>query len=113
MNLASQSVLECLNACFDHRREVYIPELGRSFAVQHQQTKIFACQNPVSQGGARKGLPRSFLNRFTRVYCEALSSDDLLTILQCMHPQVPHSVLATMVLFNEQVRAYFSSHFQV
>ena len=28
LNLASQSVLEGLNACFDHRGEVYIPELG-------------------------------------------------------------------------------------
>lgn len=29
LNLASQSVLEGLNACFDHRGEVYIPELGK------------------------------------------------------------------------------------
>lgn len=28
LNLASQSVLEGLNACFDHRGEVYVPELG-------------------------------------------------------------------------------------
>lgn len=30
LNLASQSVLEGLNACFDHRGEIYIPELGES-----------------------------------------------------------------------------------
>lgn len=68
MNLASQSVLEGLNACLDHRGEVYIPELGRTFHIQHGQTRIFACQNPLNQGGGRKGLPRSFLNRFTQVH---------------------------------------------
>lgn len=67
LNLASQSVLEGLNACFDHRAEIYIPELGMSFQVQHEKTKIFACQNPFTQGGGRKGLPKSFLNRFTQV----------------------------------------------
>lgn len=67
LNLASQSVLEGLNACFDHRAEIYIPELGMSFHVQHEKTKIFACQNPFTQGGGRKGLPKSFLNRFTQV----------------------------------------------
>lgn len=67
LNLASQSVLEGLNACFDHRAEVFIPELGLHFKVQHTKTKIFACQNPYRQGGGRKGLPKSFLNRFTQV----------------------------------------------
>lgn len=67
LNLASQSVLEGLNACFDHRGEIFVPELGKTFQVEHQNTKIFACQNPQHQGGARKGLPKSFLNRFTQV----------------------------------------------
>ena len=67
MNLASQSVLEGLNACLDHRGEVFVPELGRTFHIQHERTRIFACQNPLNQGGGRKGLPRSFLNRFTQV----------------------------------------------
>ena len=66
INLASQSVLEGLNAVLDHRAEVFIPELGMQFSVQ-PGTKLFACQNPVSQGGGRKGLPKSFLNRFTKV----------------------------------------------
>lgn len=66
LNLASQSVLEGLNACFDHRGEVYIPELGRTFIVK-PDTRLFACQNPLRQGGARRGLPKSFLNRFTQV----------------------------------------------
>lgn len=74
LNLASQSVLEGLNACLDHRAEIYIPELGMSFQVQHEKTKIFACQNPFTQGGGRKGLPKSFLNRFTQVSNPSLLS---------------------------------------
>lgn len=68
LNLASQSVLEGLNACFDHRGEVYIPELGKTFSVK-PGTRLFGCQNPLQQGGARRGLPKSFLNRFTQVTC--------------------------------------------
>lgn len=67
MNLASQSVLEGLNAVLDHRGELYIPELGRTFIIESKKTKLFACQNPMSEGGARKGLPKSFLNRFLQV----------------------------------------------
>ncbi|CAB1097864.1 unnamed protein product [Ectocarpus sp. CCAP 1310/34] len=66
LNLAPQSVLEGLNACLDHRAEVYIPELGRSFRCP-PTFKVFAAQNPLGQGGGRKGLPRSFLSRFTKV----------------------------------------------
>lgn len=62
LNLASQSVLEGLNACFDHRGEVYIPELNKTFEVK-AGTKFFGCQNPLRQGGGRRGLPKSFLNR--------------------------------------------------
>ncbi|KAG1714135.1 Midasin [Nymphon striatum] len=67
LNLASQSVLEGLNACLDHRGEIFIPELGKTFQLQSQKTRLFACQNPLSQGGARKGLPKSFLNRFSQL----------------------------------------------
>ncbi|KAG7737776.1 hypothetical protein KL932_004079 [Ogataea haglerorum] len=53
MNLASQSVLEGLNACLDHRGEAYIPELDRSFR-SHPDFLVFAAQNPQHQGGGRK-----------------------------------------------------------
>ncbi|EPQ54550.1 P-loop containing nucleoside triphosphate hydrolase protein, partial [Gloeophyllum trabeum ATCC 11539] len=66
MNLAPQAVLEGLNAVLDHRGTVYIPELGRSFS-RHPGFRIFAAQNPLHQGGGRKGLPKSFMNRFTKV----------------------------------------------
>ncbi|XP_065176268.1 midasin-like [Sycon ciliatum] len=103
LNLASQSVLEGLNACLDHRGEVYIPELGKSFKVQHGSTRIFACQNPLQQGGGRKGLPKSFLNRFTQVYVEPLTADDLLFIGKAIYPSIPQEMLKNMISFNAKV----------
>lgn len=76
LNLAPQSVLEGLNAVLDHRGEVYIPELNKTFKLG-AATRIFAAQNPLKQGGGRKGLPQSFLNRFTKAYLRKLQSDDL------------------------------------
>lgn len=80
LNLAPQSVLEGLNAILDHRGEVYIPELNKTFKLG-QQTRIFAAQNPLRQGGGRKGLPQSFLNRFTKVYLRKLERTDLLHVV--------------------------------
>ncbi|XP_074625737.1 midasin-like [Acropora palmata] len=103
LNLASQSVLEGLNACLDHRAEAYIPELGMAFRVQKGQTRLFACQNPLNQGGGRKGLPKSFLNRFTQVYVEPLSKSDLLFITGALYPRIDASVVDKMVTFNMKV----------
>ncbi|KAL3884189.1 hypothetical protein ACJMK2_030409, partial [Sinanodonta woodiana] len=103
LNLASQSVLEGLNACLDHRGEIFVPELGRIFHIQHNKTRIFACQNPLNQGGGRKGLPKSFLNRFTQVYIEPLSRDDLLFITTKMYQDIPLHILGKMVDFNQRM----------
>ena len=73
---AGQSVLEGLNALLDHRAEVFIPELGATFQCP-PTFRIFAAQNPVQEGGGRRGLPKSFLNRFTRVHVELLDMHDL------------------------------------
>ncbi|KAL9041364.1 MAG: hypothetical protein Q9214_004136 [Letrouitia sp. 1 TL-2023] len=88
MNLASQSVLEGLNACFDHRGEVYISELDRTF-TRHPNFVAFATQNPHHQGGGRKGLPQSFVNRFTVVYADPFSLNDLQMI--CSHRSLKSS----------------------
>ncbi|OSD02514.1 midasin [Trametes coccinea BRFM310] len=98
MNLAPQSVLEGLNAVLDHRGTVYIPELGRSF-VRHPSFRIFAAQNPLQQGGGRKGLPKSFLNRFTKVYVQEMSSADLLLICRNLFPQYPSHLLEKMISY--------------
>ncbi|KAK6297294.1 hypothetical protein J4Q44_G00318770 [Coregonus suidteri] len=103
LNLASQSVLEGLNACFDHRAEIYIPELGMSFQVQHEKTKIFGCQNPFTQGGGRKGLPKSFLNRFTQVFVDQLTSEDMEFIGDSIFPNIDNQIISKMVQFNNRL----------
>uniref|UniRef100_A0A3Q4MRM4 Midasin n=1 Tax=Neolamprologus brichardi TaxID=32507 RepID=A0A3Q4MRM4_NEOBR len=103
LNLASQSVLEGLNACFDHRAEIYIPELAMSFQVQHDKTKIFGCQNPFTQGGGRKGLPKSFLNRFTQVFVDQLTSKDMEFIGDLIFPSIDKEIVIKMVEFSNRV----------
>lgn len=52
---------------------------------------------PPQEGGGRKGLPKSFLNRFTRVHVELLQQTDLLFIAASLHPRVPPATLGRMV----------------
>ncbi|AET39337.1 AAA family ATPase midasin Ecym_4273 [Eremothecium cymbalariae DBVPG len=96
MNLASQSVLEGLNACLDHRGEVYIPELDKSF-IRHPNFMVFAAQNPQYQGGGRKGLPKSFINRFSVVYMDTLTADDLLLISKHLYPNISSDTCKKMI----------------
>ncbi|AOA61441.1 Dynein-related AAA-type ATPase [Komagataella phaffii CBS 7435] len=98
MNLASQSVLEGLNACLDHRGEAYIPELDKTFPC-HPNFVVFAAQNPQYQGGGRKGLPKSFINRFTVVYVEMLSEQDLNLISQHLYPKIDPEISAKLIKF--------------
>uniref|UniRef100_A0A1B0DG05 ATPase dynein-related AAA domain-containing protein n=1 Tax=Phlebotomus papatasi TaxID=29031 RepID=A0A1B0DG05_PHLPP len=41
--------------------------------------------NPLKQGGGRKGLPQSFLNRFTKVYLRKLCQEDLLHVIEAQY----------------------------
>lgn len=100
LNLASQSVLEGLNSVLDHRAEIYIPELNRTFSCP-KSFRIFGAQNPLQQGGGRKGLPKSFLNRFTQVYVEQMQSEDLLFIAMMMYGDIGEDNLRKMINFNE------------
>lgn len=102
MNLASQTVLEGLNAVLDHRGTVFIPELGRSFE-RHPDFRVFAAQNPLQQGGGRKGLPKSFLNRFTKVYLQEHTPEDLLMICRQLYPG-DEEIVQKMITFNEIIR---------
>ena len=103
LNLASQSVLEGLNSCFDHRREIYISELDKTFQIQVDSTHIFATQNPMRQGGGRKGLPKSFLNRFTKVYMQTLEASDLMYICGKAFTEIDCQTLNLMVGFNQLI----------
>ncbi|KAK4395085.1 Midasin, partial [Sesamum angolense] len=99
LNLAPQSVLEGLNAILDHRAEVFIPELGRSFKCP-TSFRVFACQNPSYQGGGRKGLPKSFLNRYM---FDELVDEDYLSICSSLFPSIERSLLLKLVAFNKRL----------
>ena len=103
LNLASQSILEGLNAVFDYRNEVYIPELNRTFTL-HPDTKIFACQNPISEGGDRKGLPKSFLNRFSKIFMSGLEKEDYVVICESLYPTMDRSLISRMVEFSSSLQ---------
>lgn len=98
MNLASQSVLEGLNACLDHRGEVFVPELNMVFK-RHREFRLFAAQNPHSQGAGRKGLPSSFVNRFSVIYTDILNADDLFDICEDMFPDLDYYIFPELVHF--------------
>ncbi|PKS10225.1 hypothetical protein jhhlp_001975 [Lomentospora prolificans] len=98
MNLASQSVLEGLNACLDHRGEVYISELDQVFK-RHPDFRLFAAQNPHHQGGGRKGLPSSFVNRFVVVYADVFSGEDLSLIASNNSPNLPRETIEKLIRF--------------
>ncbi|RRT66389.1 hypothetical protein B296_00040228 [Ensete ventricosum] len=99
LNLAPQSGL---NAILDHRAEVFIPELGLTFKCP-PSFRVFACQNPSHQGGGRKCLPKSFLNRFTKVYVDELDADDYLFICRSQYPSVPETLLTKLICFNNRL----------
>jgi midasin len=102
MNLASQSVLEGLNACLDHRGEVYISELDQVFK-RHPDFRLFAAQNPHHQGGGRKGLPASFVNRFIVVYADTFTEDDLTLIAGHNFPDLSAEVITSLIRFVTQL----------
>ena len=96
LNLAPQPVLEGLNGVLDHRRVAYVPALGRSFAAP-PAFRVFAAQNPLAQGGGRKGLPASFLNRFVKVSVAPLRARDLRVALHALFPALGRAPVRTMV----------------
>ena len=103
LNLASQSVLEGLNACLDHRGTAFIPELNRSF-TRHPEFRIFAAQNPHAQGGGRKGLPKSFINRFSVVYVDPLKEMDMSIIGNHLFPKIPPDVIVKLIRYVSQLQ---------
>ncbi|CAK5046856.1 unnamed protein product [Meloidogyne enterolobii] len=108
MNLASQSVLEGLNSCFDFRKNIYISELDRTFDVDARKCRFFACQNPHSQGGDRRALPKSFVNRFISIFIEEMTDDDFIFILTEYSKTIPNGnlylsneLIAKIILINK------------
>lgn len=108
MNLASQSVLEGLNSLLDHRRSVFVPELS-SAVTAHPKFRLFAAQNPAREGCGRRGLPRSFLNRFTKVTIEAPTILDLNLIAQATYPSLKKDDIAKVVSTLHKLKLHFDT----
>jgi midasin len=108
LNLAPQPVLEGLNALLDHREQVYIPELNQTFDCP-SSFRVFAAQNPFHQGGGRKGLPKSFMNRFTAVTVAELLETDLQLILSNIYPQIQGDDVNMMVHYVQALNMLANS----
>ena len=106
INLASQSVLEGLNSLFDHRGEVFISELNRTFHLKSNSTRFFATQNPAETTHGRKSLPRSFLNRFSKIYMESLKEADYNQIFANLLPDTSEefrTLVLNLISWNEEL----------
>jgi hypothetical protein len=65
--------------------------------------RIFAAQPPMARGGGRKGLPQSFLNRFTKVHLAPLLEKDLRAIVASNYTVVTAELIDKMMInFNQQ-----------
>ena len=101
LNLCPQQVIEGLNGLLDHRHSVFIPEINLEVKCA-KEFRVFAAQNPVNQGGGRKGLPKSFLNRFTKIYMEDLTELDYVGILDDLFCDEDNK---RIVRFSQGIRA--------
>ena len=105
LNLAPQAVLEGLNSCFDHRKSVFVPEIGLSIECS-DSFRIFCTQNPMKEGGGRKGLPKSFLSRMIRVFMKPILEDDMVKIMAEMyHDNTLSSQIYNMVYFVQKLHS--------
>lgn len=57
----------------------------------------------MKQGGSRRGLPQSFLNRFTQVYITSLYENDYKCILKGQFERIPEDLIDKMIEFNNNV----------
>lgn len=108
LNLASQSVLEGLNSVLDHRRELYVPEIKETVHA-HFSFRVFGAQNPASDGGGRRGLPKSFLNRFVKVWVEPPDVNDVRTILFASHPMIAQDVICKIIALLDKIKGSLRS----
>ncbi|GJQ13145.1 hypothetical protein GpartN1_g4936.t1 [Galdieria partita] len=81
LNLAPSELLEALNRLLDDHREIYVPELAKTFRA-HENFVLFATQNPSGEYAGRKQLSRAFRSRFVELNVGELPMEELNVILQ-------------------------------
>ena len=62
----------------------------------------------MSLGGGRKGLPASFMNRFTKIFVEEYSTEELEIILKELYPE-EDEIIAELIVFAKSVETH--NHF--
>ena len=57
-------------------------KIFRSFEIpEDSECRFFACQNPRAQGGNRRALPKSFINRFVNIHVDNYTAHDMEMII--------------------------------
>lgn len=64
--------------------------------------RLFATQNPLSLGGGRKGLPASFMNRFTKIFVEEYATEELEIILKELYNN-EENMIADLIGFTKTI----------
>ena len=75
-----------------------MPEINQTIS-KNEDFRIFAIQNPFKEKG-RKGLPYSFLNRFTKLFIDDMKSEDLYPLLVDLFPKLKERTIKAIITFN-------------
>ncbi len=79
------------------------------FTGNSSTTRIFATQNPYKDGSGRKGLPKSFMNRFVKVFVEPLTPKDAVEICRHRFPHLDEDKIRGLVDLIRRVNAVQSA----
>ncbi|MCR2043572.1 AAA family ATPase [Anaerosalibacter massiliensis] len=88
INVADPGVLESMNSILDHRRQVYVPELGQIKA--HKNFMAITTENDDTYQGVNK-LNEAFRDRFIRIRC--IGDDSIKELLAIKNPDLKPEVL--------------------
>lgn len=92
LNLAASDVLEALNRLLDDNKEIYIEETNE-IIKPHPEFRLFATQN-INYSG-RKGLAKSFRNRFIEITFVEKNENDIREILKSK--DIPKGYISVML----------------
>ena len=91
INVADPGVLESMNSVLDHRRQIYISELGQIKA--HENFMAITTENDDTYQGVNK-LNEAFRDRFIRIRCTG--HDSIKELLKSKNPYIKSEVLEVL-----------------
>jgi hypothetical protein len=108
VNLAPQSVLQCMEAAIDSRQiSIEIPGQSLRIYEMHQDFRLIATQNPNEGRFAmkRETLTTKFLSRFTPIEFPEIQADELLKIAEGQARNLGYHndrVVADLIAFHHE-----------